>query len=51
MILRLSVVTTLMAVFAMGLSTLVEMNGRGDGHRIAGGCFDRGAVCAPILRD
>ncbi len=45
MILRLSLVTTLMAVFAVGLSTLVEMDGRQDALRASAGCHDRGAVC------
>ncbi len=45
MILRLSLVTTLMAVFAVGMSTLVQIDGRQDALRASAGCHGQGAAC------
>ncbi|WP_168990457.1 hypothetical protein [Aureimonas flava] len=47
MLVRLSVVTSLMALFALSFSTLVEQDRHGHGMMATAshGCFDQGAVC------
>lgn len=47
MVLRLSILTCLMALFALGFSSLVQSELRRDGPMAASaGCYDQGAVCA-----
>ncbi len=48
MIVRLSIVTSLLALFAISFSTLVERDRHSHGAGIATvsqGCYDQGAVC------
>lgn len=47
MIVRLSVVTSLLALFAVSFSTLVERDRHGHGmvSTVSQGCYDQGAVC------
>ena len=46
MILRLTVLTMLLALFAMGFSSLVESRQRMPGIGTASaGCLDRGVIC------
>ncbi|WP_156420904.1 hypothetical protein [Aureimonas sp. AU22] len=47
MIVRLSIVTSLMALFAISFSTLVEQDRQSHGPLATAtqGCYDRGAVC------
>ena len=47
MIVRLSIVTSLMALFAISFSTLVEQDRHVHGSfaTVSHGCFDQGAVC------
>lgn len=47
MLFRLSLVTTCLAVFAVGFSTLVRMDAQGGSQQAYAGCYDRGAICAP----
>ena len=54
MILRLTVMTVLMATFAVSFSALVEHDGRNANaysQNPTAGCFDQGAVCAPAVGD
>lgn len=46
MVFRLSIVTTLMAVFALSFSALVNLEA-GERGPLAGarGCYDQGAIC------
>jgi len=49
MVLRLAVLTPLLAIFAFGFSTLVHSNN--EAKRLAfapfSGCYDQGVVCSP----
>ncbi len=48
MLVRLSVVTTILALFALSFSTLVEHDRHGHGSMattVSRGCYDQGAVC------
>lgn len=49
MVLRLAVLTLLLAIFAFGFSTLVHSNN--ESRRLAStpfsGCYDQGVVCSP----
>ncbi len=47
MIVRLSIVTSLMALFALSFSALVSMDRQAQGPfaTAAQGCFEKGAVC------
>ncbi|WP_156418025.1 hypothetical protein [Aureimonas sp. AU4] len=48
MIIRLSVLTALMALFAVGFSSLVRIERPSSGPVFAkGDCLDTGLVCAP----
>ncbi|MBB3949364.1 hypothetical protein [Aureimonas jatrophae] len=48
MIIRLSVLTLLMALFAVGFSSLVRLDRPVSGPIVASGdCLDTGLVCAP----
>lgn len=48
MVFRLSLVTVLMAMFAVGFSELVDHSSRPlSGMTAKQGCYDTGAVCAP----
>ena len=48
MLVRLSIVTSLLALFAVSFSTLVEHDRHGHGSMAtmaSHGCYDQGAVC------
>ncbi len=48
MLVRLSIVTSLLALFALSFSTLVEHDRRGHGAMattVSHGCYDQGAIC------
>ncbi|WP_279477869.1 hypothetical protein [Aureimonas sp. SK2] len=47
MIVRLSIVTSLMALFALSFSALVSADRAGHSHfaTASQGCFEKGAVC------
>ncbi|WP_185983094.1 hypothetical protein [Aureimonas mangrovi] len=50
MILRLAVLTILLALFAVSFSAIVEYDGRSANawpQQPSAGCYDQGAVCAP----
>lgn len=53
MIVRLAVLSTFLALFAVSFSAIVEYDGRSANAwpQATGGCYDQGAVCAPVPRD
>jgi hypothetical protein len=54
MILRLAVLTILLALFAVSFSAIVEYDGRSANawpQQPSAGCYDQGAICAPQRAD
>lgn len=53
MIVRLAILSSILAVFAVSFSALVQYDGRNANAwspQPSAGCYDQGAVCAPSPR-